>query len=924
VVLLSFLAAAAAFFALGEALGLGWTRVAALAVAFLGALAKVVIVLSRERIKKEDETAQLDRRTLVRAAPISTVDPTRVGVDSAAQTILPGETVPEYVPRDVDGELRDAIRSALDRRGPQIVVAVGSSKVGKSRAVFEALRHADVTDLDFVAPVDGAALMSLLTPGEMLTTSDAGSILWLDDLEPFINEGVTLQTLREWHEKTDGKTVIAATYGGKGSEKVQRAASGALATIAGEILQQAREIAVQATSPSELSPLRAELSPDALRLVELHGLAAYLVAAPQLQRKLNSHRHAIGEPECPEGVAVVMATVDWARCGRTDPLPEATLRDELWQDYLPGGMRSTDAGFEAGVEWALRHVAGSIALLEDVSGFRAYDYVVRLLADDSKTPPPKDSVWASAVRGVKDSQAFAVGVNAYLNRRLEEAVTVFEVAMGSDAAVTASTAGFNLGVVLRERGDLEGAIAAYDVVCRRFDAGPDSSLAEQTGRAMVNKGVALGELERFDDALAVYDDVVDCFGSSTDPLLEEQVAKALFNKGVRLSLLERFDDAVATYDDVIRRYADAEQLEIREQLAHAMTNKGVTLGELGRFAEAITTYDEIIAIFADAEEPALVEQVARALFNKGVRLGRFGRPDEEMAAYDEVVARFDGYDEPRLREQVAKALLNKGAVLGSLDRTDQELAVYGDVVARFDTDREPRLREQVAKALFNRGVALGNIDQAELAIAAYEEVLDRFGDAPELELRRQVAMAAVNLGVRYAFQDESERAIEVYDDVVRRFGDAEEAVLLEQVGMAMVNRAVRFGDLDRPQLAIDSCDELLDRLADVDEAALLVQVAKAQIYKALMLGDLDRPEEELELYDDLVSRFGEEESPLREQAALALLSKGFALSRLDRSEEAVAAYDEVIGRFGRFEERGVRDVVAKAIEEKEAETTSSP
>ena len=329
--MLSFLTASAAFFALAQGLGIEWMRIVGLAVALLGALVRGLTAIRRSHIEHEREAAELGRRTHVPISPIAMVNPTEVGVDAAIQTILPGEEVPEYVAREVDGDLREAVRAALDGSGRWIVIAVGQSKVGKSRAMFEALRAcSQLTDMDFIAPIDGAALRSLITPGETPQTQCDASVLWLDDLEPFINEGVTLQTLREWHNRTPGRSVIVATYGGKGSDKVRGSASEALATIAGEVFQHAREVSLKATNADEVAPLRSHLSRDAVQLIERHGLAAYLVAAPELQRKLNSHRHAMGEPECPEGVAVVQATVDWARCGRTDRLPEKILRDELW------------------------------------------------------------------------------------------------------------------------------------------------------------------------------------------------------------------------------------------------------------------------------------------------------------------------------------------------------------------------------------------------------------------------------------------------------------------------------------------------------------------------------------------------------------------------------------------------------------------
>jgi hypothetical protein len=85
-------------------------------------------------------------------ASLAEIDPTHIGVDAAAQTVLAGDEVPEYLPRRGDDELRMAVRAALDDRRPWIVVAVGPSKTGKSRALFEALRHADEPRFSFSLP----------------------------------------------------------------------------------------------------------------------------------------------------------------------------------------------------------------------------------------------------------------------------------------------------------------------------------------------------------------------------------------------------------------------------------------------------------------------------------------------------------------------------------------------------------------------------------------------------------------------------------------------------------------------------------------------------------------------------------------------------------------------------------------------------
>jgi hypothetical protein len=60
------------------------------------------------------------------------------------------------------------------------------------------------------------ALESLLTPRLGLRLPKGPAVLWLDDLKPFLDDGVTLLRLREWHADVTGR-IVAATYGGKGS-----------------------------------------------------------------------------------------------------------------------------------------------------------------------------------------------------------------------------------------------------------------------------------------------------------------------------------------------------------------------------------------------------------------------------------------------------------------------------------------------------------------------------------------------------------------------------------------------------------------------------------------------------------------------------------------------------------------------------------
>ena len=191
---------------------------------------RVVIAVQRARLEGQRERAESARLLRVAVAPIGEVNPTLIGVvDPAEQTILAGDVVPEYVGRAAAAMLREAVAAALDGSGCWVVVVVSRSKVGKSRTLFEELRQSSsAAVLQVVAPVDGDALRSLLDPGQSLTRLSTPAVLWLDDLEPFLNRGVTLQTLREWQLAGPGR-IVAATYGGKGSELIAGSGASGLA-----------------------------------------------------------------------------------------------------------------------------------------------------------------------------------------------------------------------------------------------------------------------------------------------------------------------------------------------------------------------------------------------------------------------------------------------------------------------------------------------------------------------------------------------------------------------------------------------------------------------------------------------------------------------------------------------------------------------
>ena len=492
-VLVSALATGAATATLSVPLDLPWLAVAGLVVAALGAVARLVIALRRAGLEREREQTASARRLRVAIAPIAQIDPTLIGVDRAEQRILPGEGRPAYVQRTADRDLIAAVTDAVDGSGPWMVVVHGPSKSGKSRSLFEALLVCSrTTAVELVAPVDAAALRSLLTPGEEPRLGACAAVLWLDDLEPLLNDGVTWQMLREWH--TGGAwRIVAATYGGKGSELIKGSRTGGLATITSEVLAHAREVALQATTPGELTELCRRVDPGEAASLERHGLAAYLVAGPALERKLSTGRHAPGDDACSEGVGIVRAAVDWARCGRTDAIADDTLR-QLWPNYLPPGAPHADDDFARALSWALAPVAGSIALLSRTTSYRAFDYVVRLVADKRDALPVREDAWHAAIDSASDGKALAIATSAYKARRNDRALQALARASTSTSHQVAIVAELNRGIVLRELDRLDESIDALDALVARFGNDPDPKLRDYVVSALINKCLALEQL----------------------------------------------------------------------------------------------------------------------------------------------------------------------------------------------------------------------------------------------------------------------------------------------------------------------------------------------------------------------------------------------------------------------------------------------
>jgi tetratricopeptide (TPR) repeat protein len=183
---------------------------------------------------------------------------------------------------------------------------------------------------------------------------------------------------------------------------------------------------------------------------------------------------------------------------------------------------------------------------------------------------------------------------------------------------------------------------------------------------MRNQGFALAELDRLDEAVAAQDLVVRRFGDETAPEVLVQVAYALANQADVYKRLGRIEEAIQVCDEEARRFGASSDPTLREQVASALVSKGVRLDELGRLEDELAAYEEVELRYGQPGEPGH-RQLAWALSNKGLTLEHLGRDDEAVAAFEAVEREFGDDDDPDVQRQVASARFSRQLVAGELE-----------------------------------------------------------------------------------------------------------------------------------------------------------------------------------------------------------------------------------------------------------------
>ncbi|TQL21169.1 tetratricopeptide repeat protein [Streptomyces sp. SLBN-134] len=689
------------------------------------------------------------------ALQVSDVSAIELGVhhaDSGAEGDLP-----PYVKRQIDDELRRRI-SRIANTG-EVVLIVGDSTAGKTRAAFEALTECYAGDRVF-SPFDGPDLVTALPS---LLETERTCVLWLDNLERYIGpDGLTPPVLGLLRRS---RVPVISTMRAEQYRRFVPSPTQFTSSREDERTDLGRRILEQ-ISPLVLPRLwnheeiqRARQVEDtriagAVAFSTHYGIAEYLAAGPRLYQEWIL---SWGPGANPRGAALVAAAVDCVRAGVTNSVTRDLL-ERMHEKYLArvGGAMLRPETIEEAFEWAtcLRFGVTSLLMPAERSGrFRVFDYIADEFMRSNASQEIPHSSWREVLSFAKEENStYLVGLaasrhgateiaeeawresahrgsgkalvrlgNLYLSTEREtEAVEAWEKA----AEAGEISAYSRLGAWHQERGDVEKAIDLFRKGAASDDVWSIYKLAEALEAAEEGERWWIRLLELEGTSEARHNLGYFYFVSGREKLALENYQKAAEEGNV---------PSMNNYGTMLAENSPGEaekwfRRAYQEGSPQAAANLAKIHNERGQ---------------ADEAERLLEEAIEKGYVQATVRLGWLHKEQG--------------------RKEKAKEVWSKGAEAG-VDRSIYNLAMlYED---EGETDRAVQLYRQIAdnsdEAAENLAFLLvksGNFAEAERNLSRIKESVDPqsccalgsvYYDKGERELAEAWYVAALESGHGHA------------------------------------------------------------------------------------------------------------------------------------------------------------------------------
>jgi tetratricopeptide (TPR) repeat protein len=354
----------------------------------------------------------------------------------------------EFLPRDLTDQVCEVLR------GEEPVLITGPSMAGKSRLAAEAVRQTHPSRPTLVAE-SGEALISLLDQ-----TRPEGCLIWLGDLERFLNDGFTRERVQQLRAD---RNLLVATI--RTSERAKFEVTSDAKPPGWDVFDAFKEFRLNAQlSETEVERLVESSYAGLQKRIGTYGLAAYLGGAP-----IAWNHYCHGETNHPLGWASIKAAADWYRATQ-QPIPDSLL-ENLAPVYLHQSRRYDSYNRDEEIAWGSEPLNDSVRLLlpGPEKSWTVFDYILDRLT--SAATPIRAEIWEAVV-----STRFSPGVNLYAGgmayeegqREIARDLWTLVYTTGGEAMFRAAN---NLGLLLVEDGDDQEAESLF----REALASPESA-----------------------------------------------------------------------------------------------------------------------------------------------------------------------------------------------------------------------------------------------------------------------------------------------------------------------------------------------------------------------------------------------------------------------------------------------------------------
>jgi hypothetical protein len=389
--------------------------------------------------------------------------------DLRTAVTVAADDLPPYVARDLDAYLRAAVNAAAEQGG--VVLVVGGSSVGKTRALFEAVRSV-VPEWWLLHPADPDSLRAFAEEPADRT------VVWLDEMQRYLDHAGGLSASVARRLVIAGVVIVATLWPGEYRTRTAPRSYGESDTYANdrELLRMAKVVRVPETLSRDERRRAEELAADPRIRIALNTIDAGFTQVVAAGPALVSWWEDAADDQC-YGKAVITSALDARLVGAQAPLTREFL-EAAAPGYLTPAQQATAPAdwLNQALRYATKRLHGAASTIAPVpagmgqiAGYTVADYLHQHVLRTRRADSLPDTTWHALGKhhrpdGPGEADRLAERLEEY--GHIDEAIAILANREESDGGFSTD----RYAMLLAERGSLEEAVATLR---RRADAGDE-------------------------------------------------------------------------------------------------------------------------------------------------------------------------------------------------------------------------------------------------------------------------------------------------------------------------------------------------------------------------------------------------------------------------------------------------------------------